>query len=69
VEIDKSQVEQPEWAGEITEGQLTEIVNDLRIPTAPYVKAMARKLREYMQLGDLTSKTSAFSKGLHNHGD
>jgi hypothetical protein len=40
---------QPEWQGEITDGQLTQVIGGLLIPNQAFSKAMARKLREYMR--------------------
>jgi hypothetical protein len=40
---------EPEWQGEITDSQLTQVIGGLLIPNQAFSKAMARKLREYMR--------------------
>jgi hypothetical protein len=40
---------EPEWQGEITDGQLTQVIGGLLVPNQAFAKAMARKLRDYMR--------------------
>lgn len=40
---------EPEYTGEITDGQLSRVIAGQLVPNQSFAKAMARALREYMR--------------------